>query len=204
MRSAPKSRTEANKAEKHARILDAATALFAERGYAGTAVPPVAERARVAAGTIYRFFDNKEALVNAVFRRAKQALGEALFEGLDLEQAPRPLFDEFWARLYGFAREQPEAFRFLELQDHHRYLDETSRHLERTVLAPVAVMVLQFRELGVFEPALPVDVAMAFIWGGFVGVMKAERDGHLEVDQRAVDAARDMAWRSCARVQESP
>ena len=52
---------------KHEAILDAALALFVERGYHGTAVPAIAERAGVAAGTIYHHFESKEQLVNAVF-----------------------------------------------------------------------------------------------------------------------------------------
>ena len=43
--------------------------LFTERGFHGTAMPLVAERAGVAAGTIYRYFDSKEALVDAVFQK---------------------------------------------------------------------------------------------------------------------------------------
>ena len=47
-------------------ILKSALHLFAERGYFGTAVPDVAQLANVGTGTIYRYFENKEALVNAV------------------------------------------------------------------------------------------------------------------------------------------
>jgi transposase len=32
--------------------------LFAERGYDGTTIPMIAEKANVGAGTIYRYFEN--------------------------------------------------------------------------------------------------------------------------------------------------
>src|SRR5947209_3111286 len=55
-------------------VLRAALELFAEKGFDGTSVPDVARRARVAAGTIYRYFANKEELVNAVYQRWKADL----------------------------------------------------------------------------------------------------------------------------------
>ena len=71
--------------DKREAILDAALELFAERTFDGTAVPLIAERAGVAAGTIYRYFDSKEALVNALYRRWKGELrrraGEAIAAG---------------------------------------------------------------------------------------------------------------------------
>ena len=44
-------------------------ATFAERGYDGTTIPMIAEKAKVGAGTIYRYFENKEALVNSLFSK---------------------------------------------------------------------------------------------------------------------------------------
>src|ERR1700742_5096260 len=100
------------------RILAAALELFAAYGYHGTSIPQVLEKARVGAGTVYRLFESKEALVNAVFRDAKRRLEAALRTDLDPNAEPRALFDAFWKRLSDFARREPIAFRFLELQDH--------------------------------------------------------------------------------------
>src|SRR5690606_27876447 len=53
--------------DKREAILHAALELFVERGFWGTAVPEIAEKAGVGAGTIYRYFESKEALVNALY-----------------------------------------------------------------------------------------------------------------------------------------
>ncbi|MEQ9367019.1 MAG: helix-turn-helix domain-containing protein, partial [Leptospirales bacterium] len=50
-------------------ILDASLELFAEKGYDGTAVPLIAEKAGVGAGTIYRYFESKEVLVNILYNK---------------------------------------------------------------------------------------------------------------------------------------
>src|SRR5689334_13840536 len=114
--------------DKRRIILDAALRMFADRGYHGTTVPDVAEAAGVGTGTLYRYFAHKEALVNEVYRDAKQHLRTALL-GVGPEsdftpgdESPRTWFLALWGRLGAFARAEPEAFRFLEMQDHVEYL----------------------------------------------------------------------------------
>ena len=51
-------------------IVDAATSVFAENGYAGANLDEVARRAGVAKGTLYRYFETKEDLFRAVARAA--------------------------------------------------------------------------------------------------------------------------------------
>jgi AcrR family transcriptional regulator len=44
--------------DKREAIMAAALDLFVERGFYGTAVPEIAEKAGVGAGTIYRYFES--------------------------------------------------------------------------------------------------------------------------------------------------
>jgi len=64
--------------DKRAAIMTSALSLFAERGYANTPVPMVAELAGVATGSLYRYFSGKEALVNALYQQGKLAMAAAL------------------------------------------------------------------------------------------------------------------------------
>ena len=87
--------------DKHRELLDAGLRTFAARGYHGTSVPDVAEAAGMAVGTVYRYFANKDALVNEVYRDAKERLRLAVFEpalpGLDR-----------WQQLYQAAHDGTE------------------------------------------------------------------------------------------------
>ncbi|MBZ8133339.1 TetR/AcrR family transcriptional regulator [Afifella sp. IM 167] len=67
----------------HARveaILEAATALFATRGFAAVTMTEVASRSATAIGSLYRFFPTKEALAAAVLERYGGLLTGALDE----------------------------------------------------------------------------------------------------------------------------
>jgi len=61
-----KSRRELYSEATKAALLDEATALFAERGYAGTSLEDVASASQVTRGAVYHHFASKQALFEAV------------------------------------------------------------------------------------------------------------------------------------------
>ena len=61
-----KSRREMYSEATRAALLDTATALFAERGYAGTSLEDVASASQVTRGAVYHHFASKQALFEAV------------------------------------------------------------------------------------------------------------------------------------------
>ena len=80
------------------RLLQAAQELIEERGYGATSVAAIAERAGVAAGTLYRHFDSKQELFVEVFRsvcareaRAMRAAAEDNGSGSAVERLEKVL-----------------------------------------------------------------------------------------------------------------
>jgi AcrR family transcriptional regulator len=65
-------------------IVDAACELFVELGFQATTMDKVAQRAKISKLSIYRHFENKEALFSAaIAARCRQFSPQALFEGAD-------------------------------------------------------------------------------------------------------------------------
>lgn len=60
------------------KILEAALALFRERGFAEATMREIANRAGVSTGLAYYYFDSKDAIVLAFYERAKDDLATAL------------------------------------------------------------------------------------------------------------------------------
>jgi AcrR family transcriptional regulator len=58
------------KQARPAEILDAALTVFAEKGYAGTRMDDIARCAGVTKGTIYLYFENKEAVFKSLVRES--------------------------------------------------------------------------------------------------------------------------------------
>ena len=59
--------TVTTRGDKRPRLVQAATEVFAEKGYASTRVADIAERAGIGKGTVYEYFTSKEELLFAVF-----------------------------------------------------------------------------------------------------------------------------------------
>ena len=81
----PKPRTRRRKAARPSELTAAALGLFVEKGYAATRLDEVAARAGVSKGTLYLYFDSKEALFKAVITMGIGPVmerGEALFAEL--------------------------------------------------------------------------------------------------------------------------
>jgi TetR/AcrR family transcriptional regulator, repressor of fatR-cypB operon len=186
-------------AEKRVAVLDAALAMFAERGFHGTSIPDVIARAKVGASTLYRLYPSKEALVNAVFVRAKESLERRLADALPPPSDPPALFRALWDRLVLFAQEEPVAFHFLELHDHTAYLDAQSRAVELRVLGPIFAACSELQAVGVLTRDVGPEVSMAFLWGAFVGLVKAERTAYIKLSPDAWRGACDAAWRAFAK-----
>lgn len=64
--------TEQRKQQVHAAILKAGKALVSEQGFRALSINAVAERAGIAAGTLYRYFESKTALCVAIFQHATE------------------------------------------------------------------------------------------------------------------------------------
>jgi TetR/AcrR family transcriptional regulator, repressor of fatR-cypB operon len=169
--------------DKREAIVSAALELFVERGFYGTAVPEIAERAGVGAGTIYRYFESKEALVNAIYREQKMLFGQEALASFPSTAPMREQFRLLWMRMAKYAIERPSSFMFLELHHHAPYLDAESRAVEQrmTGLFSDVVMRAQARkELKEGDPR----VLMGLVMGGFIGVIR----GCVDVDRRLGDA----------------
>ncbi len=69
----PRSNRERTDATRAA-LLDAARALFVEKGYGDTATPEIVARADVTRGALYHHFPDKRALFHAVIEREAQAV----------------------------------------------------------------------------------------------------------------------------------
>lgn len=58
-------------------LVDAATELFAERGYEGTSIEALLERVKMSRGSLYHHFPGKEALFEAVVESVHAKVGKA-------------------------------------------------------------------------------------------------------------------------------
>lgn len=173
-------------------VLDAALSTFTEHTFGGAPVSLVADRAGVAVGSIYRHFPSKEALGNAVYRRWKGHLLEYLTRDGAPDEAVRDGFGRLWRSLFEFAADHPEAFAFLEYQQHEAYLDAESVDLGDRIVAVGVDLMTRGQKAGEIRPGDP-TVLVSLVYGAFVGLSKRILTGPpLGPDEAA--AAEEAVW----------
>src|SRR5207249_1527327 len=64
--------------DRRCQILDAALICFAKRGFHQTSMHDISAEAGISVGLIYRYFENKEAVISAMADRHKKEIGEVL------------------------------------------------------------------------------------------------------------------------------
>ena len=164
--------------DKREIILAAALELFAERGFHGTAVPLVAERAGVGAGTIYRYFESKEALVNALYQKWKGEILARVVNDFPQGADAREQFAAIWRRLAGFVLDHPQVYTFLELHHHGSYVDADSRAIENRLHDFAVGVIGRAQADGVLKQVDP-ELLLALVHGAFIGVLRACREGRV-------------------------
>ena len=90
----------------HEAILHAGEAVFSEHGFGGARMEDIAERAGVAVGTLYNYFDDRRAILDAVLEASAKELSARLSAGLLPPSAP---FQARLERLLTLAAEQVDA-----------------------------------------------------------------------------------------------
>ncbi len=188
----------ADRTEKREAILEAALELFSERGFHGTSMPELAERAGVGAGTIYRYFDGKEALVNVLYQENKREFVRSTVDDFPFAAPAREQFHALWTRLFKFAVERPKALKFLELHHHAEYLDEESHKLETRSL-DLGIGFLELTRRAQVTKDVPSAILISIVWGAFVRLVRASWECQLELTPAVIAQAEACCWEAIRR-----
>lgn len=139
--------------EKYQRILDAAVAVFAERGFHSSRVSDIAARADVADGTIYLYFKNKEEILMAAIHSAFDAfMKTARTEMASLDSPVNKLRRLAFLHLDAMGSNRNMAIVFqMELRQSVRFLEAFSHHQMVEYFELVRECIREGQEQGLFR-----------------------------------------------------
>lgn len=162
-----------------ASILDAAEELIAAKGLHGAGLAQIAKKAGVAVGTLYNYFEDRDAMVRALFetRRAvlRPKVQEALAAGAELPFEPR--LRAFMRRLFGVFEEHRQYIKVVFEAEH---LKPTGSHLD--LLAAIDEIIAGGLAEGVIAKASAEPLSIT-LTGALRGVLvRRSRSGDSFVD----------------------
>jgi len=107
---APRARMSGN--ERRQQLIEIAKSLFAERGYDGTSIEEIAQRANVSKPVVYEHFGGKEGLYAVVVDREMSALLDAITSSLTNNRS-RVRIERVALALLTYVEERTDGFRIL-------------------------------------------------------------------------------------------
>jgi AcrR family transcriptional regulator len=177
------------------KILDAARTEFGERGFADSSIVGITQRAGVALGTFYTYFESKESLFHALVRdmseQVRENVGPALSGAGDALDGERRALEAF----LGFAREHRDIYRII---DEAEFVEPSAyREHYETTASRIAARLAAARDRGEISGSFSDQELDVLAWGMmganvFLGLRFAVWDG---ADAAQVATAMSKVWR---------
>lgn len=189
---------------KNLAILDAALDLIAENGFHQTPISLIARNAGVGAGTIYRYFRDKDELIHALFNHVEGRLKAAILKDYDSGGQVRTRFFHLWTSILVYLINNPREFKFLEQYYNSPYGIPVRR--ERLLaedpaggkLDPILELFGTGRKQHVIKN-LALSVLFALGIGPIVLLMRDRNAGFVELDETTVRHVVEACWDAVKR-----
>jgi|WetSurMetagenome_2_1015567.scaffolds.fasta_scaffold00695_16 TetR/AcrR family transcriptional regulator, repressor of fatR-cypB operon len=191
---------EGEKTGKRAAIMKAAMELIAERGFHHAPTSMIAEKAGVAIGSIYRYFENKDALIIELEKEIERLAMKEITLGYDRGRPLRERYFHVAKKMIEYMISHPLEFRFIEQFYHSPYGNEfrRDRHFARSATGSGAMYVLdELYEDGRSEQIIK-DFELPLLFSlAFATLFNIARDniaGFNKLDEVVIDRIVGACW----------
>lgn len=185
--------------DKKEAIFQSTLALLQDYGFHGTPMSQIAQQAKISVGTIYHYFDSKEALIMELFAYCKAKLMGHIFNGIiaDKDHYERD-FKVVWKRFVQFNTDFPIYFRFMN-QFYSSPFHEMERVRKQQQCGDGSMNIQSFLTCGVQLNQLK-DTSLQILNAAFTGVavsyVKSIIFGKATIDQAQLDEMVELVWKS--------
>lgn len=179
--------------EKRTDILDATLRLVSERGFHDTPMSMIAREANVGVGTIYRKFENKEALINALFLEMRRRISEPMLAGFSEGITTEQIFRRIWRRTFQYCLNHSEVMLFLEQYHNSPFLTPETVEATKEYIAPIIEAFAAAIQAGEIK-AMPFEMLSIFIYNSIAAHAKLHLSGILIVDEDKLSLAIQACW----------
>jgi AcrR family transcriptional regulator len=182
--------------DKRDEIVRAALELIAEHGFHGAPMSMIAGRAGLGAGTIYRYFANKEILISELYINLEDRIYPVILEGYGECKPIRERFLHLCTALLRYFIENPLDFRYLEQFHNSPYGAEIRR--ERILGEKEGCNVFrEFFEEGLASQVIkdfPLVFLYALVFGPLLAVARDHILGFIVLDDHLIAKVIEACW----------
>ena len=182
--------------EKRQEILHAALELIAEHGFHGAPIARIAERAGVGAGSIYRYFKNKDILITELFKELHDTICAEVLKGYESDKPLRQRFLHLSTSLLRYLIANPMVFRYLEQFHNSPYgtAYRRDRILGKGGGDDLYRMIFEEGAAQQVIKNLPLVVLFALTFGPLLAVARDHILGFIELDDALITQTTQACW----------
>ncbi len=185
---------EEKRIEKTEQILKASLKLFTENGFHATPMSLIANTAGVGAGTIYRYFKNKEDLINELYEMSKKRMADFIFSEIDQKLTTKSKLETVWVKMFEFILKQQHEFLFLEQFANTPLINSETKEAVDKFFLPVKALVIDAWENNeIIE--IQGEIIWAFLSGPIISMSKMNRSGKLKLTKKKITDAFEIFWK---------
>lgn len=183
--------------DKRERIIAAASQLIVRNGLQ-CSMSAIAEEAGVATGSLYNYFDSKEALVRGVFGRVAEKMTERLTVPLDPGTSHTSQVRQYIERYIDFIWEDPTRAMLFDYLDNNPLMSvHEAAGIFDAFVRYAHTMLADAQAAGVVRPGA-VSTLASFTRGAIRNTLKRRRMRDLPLDEAERALLADMCWDSLA------
>ncbi len=179
--------------DKSILIMEVALRLISENGFHGTPMSLIAKEADIGVGTIYRYFDSKEALINSLYRYCKQSSGQAMQVALDDSLSMPAQFRNVWINLAHYYIAHPTVFKFTEQYAHSPFITADTKISIADQYAPLRTFLATAQSQDIIKP-LPYNTIFSLCYGTFFFIARRHIYEQVEATEELLAQAADACW----------
>jgi len=189
------------KTDKREDIIRAALELIAEHGFHGAPMAMIAERAGVGAGTIYRYFENKDVLIAELYRALEDRITPFLLDGYEAGKPLRERFLHLGSALLRYFIANPLDFRYLEQFHNSPYGVEFRREklLEKKGNGDAYQTLFADAMTQQVSKELPLAVLFALTFGPLISAARDHILGFIVLDEALITRIIEACWDAIKR-----
>ncbi|MDY0093074.1 MAG: TetR/AcrR family transcriptional regulator [Candidatus Vecturithrix sp.] len=191
--------TETRKPDKREAILEATLELIAEQGFDSTPISQIAAKAHVGIGSIYRYFEDKDTLIHALFFYVISKESAAVLKDYNSDAPIREQFMQLCSRIIQFSVQHPKDASFLEQYFHSPY--GLSRRREEMLKAdradtsgPPLQLLFERAKAQQIVKNLPLHALGALTFGPLLILLRDIRAGLIAYDADLMSTITEACW----------
>lgn len=180
--------------DKRQKIIDAAEKLIAESGFHGLSMHKIAREAGVAAGTIYRYFSDKDDLLLQVRLAVVERNAGLIQQGVEDSMGLKERFRKIWLNIFELS-----GSNIVNLKNRAQYdslpciRSHETKEIERKMFSKLDQLFTEGREQGVFKP-LDNPILAALSLEVSATLARKQALGYYQLDEKAIESAIEASW----------